>query len=347
MVWGYDSQLGEDIDQPQANYFIAVAKKMNEAGAVPKVILCASIPSWLKAEQSAKNSQERKMFYQGLDYVAGILKDNCDGVKIPLVLAGDQHHYSRYTADEAGTHFITDGGGGAFLHPTHHLQPRISASWVKTSQILNLATKTEPSGAGWKESAQTSVCYPSKKTSRRLAWGNLAFIFRNSDFCLTLGILYWLSALGLLGWRGYGQSGGTGSLVDRAIQQISDFTPNPAFVLVGLFFCAALINYADIKSRSLKILLGGIHGLFHIAIIAVATGFSSVAVYNLQFMLGGDILYFIGLGVGMTASGFVGGIVWGLYLLAVSFWLGDHANDAFSAMRLDKYRQFSPNEDRG
>ena len=42
----------------------------------------------------------------------------------------------------------------------------------------------------------------------------------------------------------------------------------------------------------------------------------------------------------MIVSGFVGGFVWGLYLLAVSFWLGDHANDAFSAMRLDSYRHF-------
>jgi hypothetical protein len=36
------------------------------------------------------------------------------GAKICAVLAGDWHHYSRYTNDELGVQFITCGGGGAF-----------------------------------------------------------------------------------------------------------------------------------------------------------------------------------------------------------------------------------------
>lgn len=48
-IWAYDSQLGEDIDAPQAAYFVEVAKKMTGS---PKVILCAPAPTWHKADRS-------------------------------------------------------------------------------------------------------------------------------------------------------------------------------------------------------------------------------------------------------------------------------------------------------
>jgi len=37
------------------------------------------------------------------------------GLKIPLVLSGDTHNYSRYVGDDNHTQFITSGGGGAFI----------------------------------------------------------------------------------------------------------------------------------------------------------------------------------------------------------------------------------------
>jgi hypothetical protein len=46
------------------------------------------------------------------------------------VIAGDWHHYSRYTNSTLGTQFITSGGGGAFAHFTHGLKPRIDLKWA-------------------------------------------------------------------------------------------------------------------------------------------------------------------------------------------------------------------------
>lgn len=331
-VWGYDSQLGEDIDKPQAEYFVSVARQM-KPGA--KVIVCASVPSWLGAEQSTEDSKTRDAFYRGLDYIATILRNECDGSKIPLVLAGDLHHYSRYVAAESGTNFITAGGGGAFLHPTHNLPTRISASWVKTLQTLEIARRgaSAPDGAD-------DACYPSRGESRRLALGNWKFALLNPDFCLTLGIFYFLSALVMLAWDGYGESGGSGTLADRVASQLAAFMPTPAFLLVAAAFVAALIHYADIRSKPKKIAFGGVHALIHVGIVVVATGLTSVLAYPLQSLPLGDILYLLGLALGLVASGFLGGAVWGLYLLVVSYLLGDHANDAFSAMRLDSFRHF-------
>ena len=93
-----------------------------------KIILCASVPTWLKADIAGdKKGQEE--YYRALHYIAKILHDECPNAKVPLVISGDLHHYSRYVSKETGTNFITAGGGGAFLHPTHHINDTISAKW--------------------------------------------------------------------------------------------------------------------------------------------------------------------------------------------------------------------------
>ena len=46
---------------------------------------------------------------------------HANGLDMPLVLAGDIHHYNRYASDENGRQRITSGGGAAFLYPTNHL----------------------------------------------------------------------------------------------------------------------------------------------------------------------------------------------------------------------------------
>jgi len=135
-IWGFDSQLGEDVDQPQADYFVTVARKMPPN---PKVIICASVPTWLKASISARDDAERNRFYRGLDYIAGIVRDECPGAKVPLVLAGDLHHYTRYVDKESGTNFINAGGGGAFLHPTHcSIDDKIPIKWAGILQTLEI-----------------------------------------------------------------------------------------------------------------------------------------------------------------------------------------------------------------
>ncbi len=63
-----------------------------------------------------------------------LLQDHLDrprarGAHVVAVIAGDWHHYNRYYAHELDVHFITSGGGGAFLHPTHVLKNNISVRW--------------------------------------------------------------------------------------------------------------------------------------------------------------------------------------------------------------------------
>ena len=329
-IWGFDSQLGEDIDKPQADYFTSVAKKM-EPNA--KVILCASVPSWLKADVSSADEKERDSYYRSLDYMSNILKKNCRGVKVPLVISGDLHHYSRYIAKESGTNFITAGGGGAFLHPTHHLNDKIKTIWAQTDQTLEIA---HDSGAGHMKKA----FYPPQDASRRLAFGNLWFVFKNWDFCLVLGFLYWICALLMLAWSEYGESGGSSEFLSRVQNQFYNLLLTPVFIIIAGALFYALYNAADIKSKLRKLIAAGIHSLGHLALIVFGTAFVSVLIAGTKTILAGEIIYFFALAIVMLLWGFIGGFIWGLYLTVVSWGWGDQANDAFSAMRLDSYRHF-------
>ncbi|MBK9156400.1 MAG: metallophosphoesterase [Chloracidobacterium sp.] len=332
-LWGFDSQLDEDIDTPQSDYFHAVARKMKPNA---KVIICASVPTWLGASLGEASRESQDRFYKGVDFVANIVCKECEGAKIPLVLSGDLHHYTRYVAKETGTHFITAGGGGAFLHPTHFLvKNEIRIKWSRTEQSLEIG-QDQPDGESKKS------IYPTRTVSRKLAWGNLKFSFTNWDFCvLVLGPLYSLCGVLMLAWNGYGQGDGTSSFSTRFWEQLVTLASTPMFMVVVFVLWLLLFKTADIASQGRKYIVGTLHSMAHIAVILFGTAFVSASVVNLKSIpVFGDDLYFFALLLGMVLIGFGGGFIWGSYLALASYCWGDEPNSAFSAMRLDNFRHF-------
>jgi hypothetical protein len=84
---------------------------------------------------------------------------------IPLLLSGDTHHYSRYQAVD-GTQFVTSGGGGAFLHPTHQLEKDVSVRWNNRKVELTLADKTiEMQDAGQAAANREPEAPPEQETA--------------------------------------------------------------------------------------------------------------------------------------------------------------------------------------
>ena len=129
-LWAIDIQLAEDMDQPQADYFVAIA--VSEAmPANSKIILCSAEPGWYKAEEQAAS-------FRSLGYAAWIAENAKKNFRIVAGLSGDTHHYARYVSN-FGTQFITSGGGGAFLHGTQDLKDTIRIKWLHHSNgLLNL-----------------------------------------------------------------------------------------------------------------------------------------------------------------------------------------------------------------
>lgn len=126
-LWGVDLGLTDTIDDAQLDYFHTMAE-----GTKPgdNVIIITHAPGWVNKE------------IDGLHEMTMLARSR--GASVPLVLAGDLHHYSRYYSDDARVHMITSGGGGAFAHATHQLKRRMKVNWaVETDKPARVAAGSD------------------------------------------------------------------------------------------------------------------------------------------------------------------------------------------------------------
>ncbi|MCU0733789.1 MAG: metallophosphoesterase [Hyphomonas sp.] len=216
-IWGPDIQLADNLDDSQRDYFDLMADQTKPGD---KIILCIAEPSWLHQN------------YDNLHEISMLARKN--GACIMAVLAGDWHHYSRYTCDRLGVQFITCGGGGAFAHATHGLRRRISLNWASLTGAphrvsdpsdpeefnrmersvigpegpdfsLNVGVdarepeRTIPpipfiSGGGPAGAMQDAAVKLARWKSRLLCLHNLVLPFRNQKFAMLVGIIYFVFA---------------------------------------------------------------------------------------------------------------------------------------------------------
>lgn len=364
-ILGIDSQLAEDIDAPQAEYFVNIAK--SNAFKNAKVILCNSVPTWLKADQEDGDPAERAKFGRALNYIAcDIIRNNCGSAKICAVLSGDLHHYSRYSALKTGTQFVTAGGGGAFMHPTHQLKDKIIMDWVRDRQTASL--KTDPSSP--RVESNKAACYPPKAVSQKLVLGNWCFAFHNWSFSLFLGYIYLLVCL-CLGLST--DSSVEASMSTAAIspyQIISHVALTPSFWVVALSMMSVFWLYAGAKRRFAKleakkqnptktymelaktnlkwglIFSALIHGALQVGLVTAL--FGVLPFLNYQILgptpaeasiehLFHTFVYAIEI---VVIGGGLGATIWGLYLIATNLLFKVHCDDAFCALSYDGYKNF-------
>ncbi|MBW7909894.1 MAG: metallophosphoesterase [Alphaproteobacteria bacterium] len=324
-IFGVDTQLGEDIDIPQAEYFQRVVERMPEYS---NIILCASVPTWLDAAWS-KNEDDRDLrskFERGIDYVATkIIKEKNPTARIPLVLSGDKHHYSRYFASKTETHFITSGGGGAFLHPTHLLEDKIEhVSWIKQDETLVLGHRKENQVSD----APIEACYPSRGTSRILTFGNLLFPLKNPQFCLVLGVVYSFIGLLLILFR---------SQPETHVLGVGNLWTPLAFVLLSCFF-GIFYAYTDSRKKWIKGVGALLHGGAHyVALFILTCLVFSDAVEAQQLNSFSLIIPLLKM---LVLGGVVAGVIWGIYLFCSLRFLKMHSNDGFSSMSIKDYKNF-------
>ncbi len=327
-LWGIDIQLDSYIDEPQLRYFEQAAQAM-EAG--DRVILCTATPSWVE-------TSEQPSAYRNLAYLERALIRPAKA-RLMLTLTGDHHHYARYEGDGdmAGTHKVTAGGGGAFLHPTHDLPPSIELEIDKRDADPQRYTRR--------------VCYPDVAASRRMAFGSPRLPFCNLRF-LTVPALAYV----LLLWAGpfttrVIEKGTPRSLAEAATtfgigDLLTGLTSRP--VAVGLLVAVwlGLVGFAKPPVRwrrgpgkwPAKAVMGTIHGGMQMgALLAVAWLSLRVASVadSAWFTV---VLLVLAAGIGGLAAG----LVMGAYLALCSGLPGvdTHGNEAFSAQRLTSHKNF-------
>ncbi|MEH2609623.1 metallophosphoesterase [Bradyrhizobium sp. AZCC 1693] len=295
-LWAIDIQLADNIDQPQFDYFTMIAQGMPPDS---KIILCSAEPGWLYTDTNSKS-------WDITDYALGIASEANKNLTIPVLLSGDTHHYSRYVGPN-NTQFITSGGGGAFLHPTHQLESSVVVNWVGTSRTLGLA-----------------AAYPSFDVSRQLVWRNLLFAIKNWDFSVLMGLVYWLLAIAV-------------TLRDQW----------DMYLFIAVVFGWSLTGYTTNQEKSYRpavLITSALHALAHILVVISAARW--FATYNdSHFALTGawySNWKWLGLLlVEMFPIGFlVGGSFFGWNMMLTCRYLRMNRNDAFSALRIGAYNNF-------
>jgi len=312
-LWGIDIQLADDIDEPQLDYFRAMAEKVGPDDAI---ILCWAMPSWVES------GPENPEGYAPLEFFERTVVP--DRAMLRLSLSGDLHHYARYQGqDHAGQQKITAGGGGAYLYGTHNLPDRLHLPPAESRD----PNKRPP------VPYRLARCYPSKPTSRRLRAGILGQVYRNPGFWTVPAVLYLV----------------IGTTVGRAFPYLAGanwWAADVPALLLALVLAAVLWSglnaFTSVSARRNPLrrrLVGGAHTLAHLALMAgTAVGAE----------LGADAAGWVQPWPSVAvpvAEGLVGGLV-GQLVVALYLLLADrvgpgvNTDELFSAQAIQDYRCF-------
>jgi hypothetical protein len=359
-VWGTDSQLEGYIDQPQIDYFQHAAAYWMDPGS--KLILCVADPAWAYVDPADPDKKFESFSY--LERLAGLARmptareqrepdwpetGAMMGHELKVVLTGDSHHYCRYVEydedkQQPARHYIVCGGGGAFLHPTHHLhdkhfryrfpRPGVDASAGPDDRAFLIARRGK-------------AVFPSVADSRRLAWGNLAFPWRNTLFVAALMALY-----GIFNWLLDFHARAADAESMSALLRKGDFLDSIlAYAwLIGaspwsaLLVLASLLGYVKFAespySPPLKIAMGVGHATVQAAAVMLtvcAIVHYSAGLFPADWARIDNIAT---LTAATIVSAVVSGFVFGAYLLFCLNRLGRHPNEGFSSMRIEGFKSF-------
>jgi hypothetical protein len=327
---GFDLYLGQRLDENQLQYFESVCQQMSLGD---KVILCVQDPYWVRDIKY----QESGFYVDSGNWSIDRLEDFLArrGVSISVYLAGGVHHYRRFENTE-GVQKITAGGGGAFLQPTHDFDFEKHYHYKDKSSDDSFVSRS---------------VYPSPEQSRRYDWQLLyGFILKNPRFGIITAFIYSMLAW-LIQWNIEGEFSWQNALKSVINGLITE--PLAAFFLIGVL--VAVIFFTDSTSKFHKYLGGLLHGFAHLTAIFILSGFS----YFLTRRLFGNDLFFmkdlIYLNYSTTAilvwfsfivlicgiGGYIiGSFIMGIYLFISLHFFGRHDNEAFSAMKIEDYKNF-------
>lgn len=296
-----DIQLDSYIDEPQLDYFRKVA---SELGEDDRIILVPARPAWAMAH----NYPEA---YDNIDYfIRTVLEPT--RARIPIILAGDKHHYSRYAGpgpDGTGRQLITCGGGGAYLTSTAHLPGEVT---VPPKDTVVRAASTP-------RTYQQQASYPSRATSRQLGWGIFGRLpLKNPGFVGLVGLMQTLLMLAIVAGEGQWFTAPIGFAV--------------AAVVAGTYLFAVLMGRHGPRHQ----VAGVLHAVPHVALGALgAAVWSALPVSDLPTPWG-TLLAFV---LYLPVIGIIDTWIVGIYLLIASRF-GININELHAGLGIDDYKCF-------
>ena len=319
---GVDLQLSHNVDVKQLEYLEYVVKKMEPGD---RLILCVPEPYWVKAIKYQDVTDVFEEKEESLERLERLLSEQ--KIEIKLYLAGDLHHYRRFEAgDGSGVQKITSGGGGAFLHPTHDYD------FTKRDK------KNKSKGFNWQKN------YPSAARSKQMDWQNLfLFIRNNKTFGLLTAILY-----AFLAWMVHGRVEGPLTISKAFVVTLIQLVDQPLATLVIFLLLIALGFFTDTTSKIYKWTAAILHGFAHLGAIFLLGWFGyyvSLLVTRKEAIEAShftdNLVWFVSVvAVSLVGGYFIGSLIMGMYLFTSLHVFGRHDNEAFSALKIEDYKNF-------
>ncbi|WP_051341941.1 hypothetical protein [Pseudonocardia spinosispora] len=312
-LWGIDVALGDDIDEPQLDYFREMAGRMEPDDAI---ILCWAMPSWV---ESGPDNPEG---YAPLEYFERTVIP--DRAMLRLSLSGDLHHYARYQGqDEAAQQKITAGGGGAYLFGTHQLPETLNLPPVESRD----PNKRAPVRYDLAER------YPSAATSKSLRAGIFGAVFRSPKFWAVPALIYLL----------------LGVTLARALPGLARSrwwsVSVPDLVLALVLIAAVYLGLAAFttlsrKYRRLRHRLGFAHTVAHLVVVLATVYLGELLGHRLGWPSSGRAAAVAVLCALVGAA--IGPLVVALYLLLADMVKprGVNTEELFSAQAIQDYKCF-------
>ena len=358
---GADAQLSGYIDQGQIAFFDDLAQHHMEPGS--NIILCAATPSWSYVHLDGPPEKVFRNHGYLEDVVTGMMRPFPDGRRhhLRLVLTGDAHHYARYIerrddAEEKQTSepqtdipqdarcYLTWGGGGAFLHPTHQLDD-VCFDWryppPPPVSPLNVVVPEKAEKSHRRRFNKTLV-YPDVDTSRYLAWhiplfGLWNFWFSVLMFAFGLVVAWALAGAADLAGKRVPDTIRDADTVCGAAWQLSLLLLTfPWVLLTCIALGAALVYFSAAQRMFYRVISGTAHFLaylfsFFMIFLVVARSLPD----DLSPPWGSIWL------VVLTALGtaIVAPLIMGCYL-SISLMFRRHWNEAFSSLRIKGHKGF-------
>ncbi|MFY9622083.1 MAG: hypothetical protein WAQ99_19875 [Pyrinomonadaceae bacterium] len=331
-----DLQLNHNIDVAQLVYFESVIEKMEPGD---KVILCLPEPYWEKYIKYQDVPDVVEKYKQKDESIAKLDRYFSErGVEVKAFIAGDLHHYRRFE-DEQGVQKLTAGGGGAFLHPTHDFDYRKAERESGPSvSFKGFSLRGE---------------YPDYKDSKKMGWRDLGFLFHNWTFGILTAVIYFALALLV-----HGKVAGRQLTWDdeafwyRAMKITVDrMIDEPLVLLAVVLLLLGLIFFTDSNSKRYKRWAGFLHGMAHLT-AAFVFGWLGYLLslwisaklnvpippdYSTRY----NLIWFLSVLVVSGIGGYiVGPFIMGVYLYISLHVFGRHSNEAFSALKIEDYKNF-------
>lgn len=330
-LFAIDIQLSADIDKPQLDYFDDVISNMNSGD---KVVFATASPSWVTDSLSGATEHDNIKFMEN--------RIRQKDAEIYVNIAGDLHHYARYTNDDDSKQYITAGGGGAFLHGTHMMPKTINVA--EHSETLSYQRSEEG-------------LFPCAKTSKKLLKGNFKFFYRNWKMSLFFGFMSLITC-----WVTQSASLSLGQNFLITLSQIP-FQPgmvcetyaaylkvlvhSPASCFFFVAYIAGLIAFCQPfpdknKTKQLikQVLLGALHGFIQISFVLGLT----LAFVKLNIWGGLTVdtaAHTTALIIEISTVGsFLAGLMMGIYLYFSNYLFYFHTEAAFSSNSIADYKNF-------